>query len=77
MGELTEIRSTQMDVRDALDQAADALEVITNCNYLMCEDALNPEAVREYANDSQSAVRKLGQSLRALASVPHRLKSAA
>ena len=75
MGELRQMRSPQKDVHDTLNQAADALEVIANLNYLICDDAHNPDAVRDYADESQSAVRKLAHALQMLAQ--KRLDSAA
>ena len=77
MGKLMQIRKIEMDANTSLDQAADALEVITNCNYLICDEAHNPEAVRGFANDSECAVKKLAEALQSLGIVRRRFDPAA
>jgi hypothetical protein len=50
-----------------LSEAADALEILSSLNYLICMDADDAGKVRRYTGDAENAIKKLGSFLQSLA----------
>jgi hypothetical protein len=50
-----------------VDEAADALEILANLNYLICADADDAAKVRLYATEAERSVRKLSSLIQSLA----------